>query len=194
VRRALPAVGSPRRRSGLTRTPPNKHDPPARGYTLGGGQKAAHVLSGMCSPLSSDHTRSKLLSSNGCCSASATWGARRAGRGAGQPQVSGGETTAGGSKLTGSAGRAPPAKRRPANPPAHQPLVLQLCPPHHYNQLCPPPPPTWNEHLSPRPALSLIALARAACTGLSVIPRAVQPYLRDMWRLLPPMPQPTSTI
>lgn len=31
-----------------------------------------HVLSGMCSPLSRDHTRSKLPSPKGCCSASAT--------------------------------------------------------------------------------------------------------------------------
>ena len=31
------------------------------------------ALSGMCSPLSMLHTRSKESSSNGCCRASATW-------------------------------------------------------------------------------------------------------------------------
>jgi len=33
-----------------------------------------------------------------------------------------------------------------------------------------------------------------ACTGLSVRPRAVQPYFLAMCLLLPPMPHPTSTI
>ena len=35
---------------------------------------------------------------------------------------------------------------------------------------------------------------RRTCTGLSVNPRAVQPYFRAMCLLLPPMPHPTSTI
>lgn len=36
-----------------------------------------------------------------------------------------------------------------------------------------------------RPALT--------CLGLRVMPCVLQPYLRARWRLLPPMPQPTST-
>lgn len=53
---------------------------------------------------------------------------------------------------------------------------------------------TWNLHLSPKPAAALSSFARAACTGLSVMPCAVHPNLRLMCLLLPPMPQPTSTI
>lgn len=52
---------------------------------------------------------------------------------------------------------------------------------------------TWNLHLLPKPAAALSSLARCACTGLKVMPCAVQPYLLLMCLLLPPMPQPTST-
>ena len=38
------------------------------------------------------------------------------------------------------------------------------------------------------------ALAKRTCTGLSVMPRASQPNFWAMCLLLPPMPQPTSTI
>jgi hypothetical protein len=40
--------------------------------------------------------------------------------------------------------------------------------------------PTWNLHLSPKPAAALSSFARAACTGLSVMPCAVHPNLRLM--------------
>jgi hypothetical protein len=53
---------------------------------------------------------------------------------------------------------------------------------------------TWNLHLLPKPAAALSSFARCACTGLRVMPCAVQPHLLLMCLLLPPMPQPTSTI
>ena len=42
--------------------------------------------------------------------------------------------------------------------------------------------------------IAYLCVGLGTCTGLRVMPRAAQPNLLAMCRLLPPMPQPTSTI
>ena len=44
------------------------------------------------------------------------------------------------------------------------------------------------------PHMTACPVKQQTWTGLSVIPRAAQPYFRAICLLLPPMPQPTSTI